>query len=132
MKNEIRLEEMIGGVKFVMFNDVLLGTIYQEVDGFYVFNPSKDRGGYWTENYLLGIADVLTRMNKPWNDYINEAFNNEEKRVYTIYDYLGIELPLKNGNYRTLKEATDLVERLNIKGENAPYTYKIANHEPSV
>ena len=46
----------------------------------------------------------------------------ENEYVYKIVDRDNIELPLKNGRYRTEEEANKILENLNRHGEYAPYT----------
>lgn len=52
-------------------NGALLGHVYKEIDGFYVFVPEND-GGHWTEYGLIWVAERLKEMNKEWNDYLKE------------------------------------------------------------
>lgn len=74
MKNKIRVEE-VGIQKQLMFNDVYLGFVYQEVDGFYVFKANMRNNGYWSEHSLREIAEVLTELNKEWNEHIEKEFS---------------------------------------------------------
>jgi hypothetical protein len=57
-------------------NNVVVGEVYQEVDGYYVFNPSTTRG-YMNEYTLIGIAELLEVLNKSWDDEINTYFNGQ-------------------------------------------------------
>lgn len=52
------------------YNDVDIGDIYQEVDGYYVFQFYRCDGSF-DAPILRGIADLLDEINKPWNDIIN-------------------------------------------------------------
>lgn len=62
-------------------NGPLLGDIYKEVDGYYVFAPLM-KGGYWPEWFLRGIADKLAEMNKEWDELIaREIGDGEEPTV---------------------------------------------------
>jgi hypothetical protein len=53
-------------------NGVELGIAYREIDGFYVFDPGLERGGYWDEMILLGIAGHLHALNAEWQAQITK------------------------------------------------------------
>jgi len=73
--------------KELWFEDrVYLGKLYQEVDGFYVFNPKRE-GGVWSEHTLFEIAGILKTLNKPWNDHINDYFDDLDNDVYYHEDF---------------------------------------------
>ncbi len=44
----------------------LVGELYMEADGFYVFDPIVGRTGYWPAWMLRVIADKLEELNKEW------------------------------------------------------------------
>ena len=53
-------------------NGAKLGTAYQEVDGYFYFEPDCSKAGFWQPHILRGIADKLDEINKPWNDLIEK------------------------------------------------------------
>jgi len=60
----------------VYFNTAFLGIIERDVDGFFHF--WIDTSGSWSSYSLRLIADKLDRVNKRWNDHINEYFKKQE------------------------------------------------------
>lgn len=58
----------------VYFGDhaIHLGFFYQEVDGFYVFDPNKTLDGVYNEHLLKFLADTIYELNKDWNQYIQK------------------------------------------------------------
>jgi len=50
-------------------NGVLLGTVYREIDGYYVFLP-KYNGGYWKAFIMKAIADKIDGLNKGWDEEV--------------------------------------------------------------
>lgn len=48
--------------------------IVQDVDGYYYFWPSANRG-HFSEYALRVIANHLEKLNKPWDNQVNEYFN---------------------------------------------------------
>lgn len=54
-----------------------LGKLYQEVDGFYVFDPIPNTS--WGVNALSQILDELDSLNKEWEDQISSNFKEGEK-----------------------------------------------------
>lgn len=59
----------------VSLNKKRIGTIYMEVDGYYVFVPAARNRGFWDEHTLLAIGNKLKEMNKVWDDSIAEYFS---------------------------------------------------------
>lgn len=45
--------------------------IYQEVDGFYYYDPYPLGAGSYSAHTLREIADKLDELNKPWSDQID-------------------------------------------------------------
>ena len=56
-------------------NGKVIGDVYREVDGYYVFWPTGT--GFWESHMLREIADLLDAANKPWDDELTEFFRNE-------------------------------------------------------
>jgi hypothetical protein len=54
-------------------NGVKLGKVLPDVDGYYKFWPEL-RGGYWDESILGQIANLLTKMNGPWDKTVKDYF----------------------------------------------------------
>lgn len=64
--------------RLIFQNGVDLGAVYQEVDGYYVFWP--EAVGSWEAWVLRDIADLLDKMNQPWDDEVREFFEQEKER----------------------------------------------------
>lgn len=74
-------------VKFnkVYFNNVWLGCISKDVDGFYHFYINDWSNGSWNSYSLKLIADKLDQVNKRLDNNINEYFkNNDTTRTIEI------------------------------------------------
>lgn len=52
-------------------NNLPVGEIYREVDGFFVFWPYTVTG-FYTEQFLREVADKLRELNKEWNETIEK------------------------------------------------------------
>ena len=62
--------EKVGGVRTpVSYNVylsnplVLIGTMYMEVGGYYVFEPKKNQSGYWNEELITSLGKALSKLN---------------------------------------------------------------------
>lgn len=58
-----------------MINANMQAGIYQEVDGFYYYDPPTS-GGCYAAHTLREIADKLDEMNKPWSEQIGRELEN--------------------------------------------------------
>lgn len=67
-------------VKVCSANDNVVAVIYQEVDGYYVFDPYENTG-FWTSHVLKIIANKLDELNKEYNKVISQYFNKELKTL---------------------------------------------------
>lgn len=54
-------------------NGTYLGYCYREVDGYYVFVFGETRDGAWGGYVLREIADVLTDLNKEWDEKVKSV-----------------------------------------------------------
>ncbi len=70
MENKIELIKIGENSYEVYFGIVNIGLIYRECDGLFVF--FTDTGGCWEDYTLRAIANVLTKLNKDWNNFIKE------------------------------------------------------------
>ena len=52
--------------KLAKFNGKVMGEYYQEVDGYWVFEP-EPTGGYWNEHILVKIMYELRVLNAAWD-----------------------------------------------------------------
>lgn len=52
-----------------------LGYFRLDVDGYYYFEELPN-GGYWSAHSLRHIANKLDEINKPYDDEVNQYFNN--------------------------------------------------------
>jgi hypothetical protein len=48
----------------VYVNEFFAGSIYMEVDGFYVYSPIQHHGGYVESWFLQGLVNKLDELNK--------------------------------------------------------------------
>lgn len=68
------------------YENVELGDVYKEVDGFYVFVPHIS-GGSWDSWVLRKISDKLDEMNKPWKEQIErDLFGDHKEPNNTLKD----------------------------------------------
>jgi hypothetical protein len=68
----ITLKEAGRGKCYVYASEeVCLGEIYQEIDGFYYWQAQANGGCYAAHN-LRHIADKLGELNKAWNDQVRQ------------------------------------------------------------
>lgn len=67
------------------YNGVVVGTIYKEVDGYYVFVPVEGKGGFWEAAHLREIADILDDINRAWDTEVRDYFERERQREDSRY-----------------------------------------------
>ena len=62
-------------------NGILLGEVYCEIDGYYVFIPKifAFNRGYWSEHLLIEIANLLGLLNEYYDKDVQRYFNKETK-----------------------------------------------------
>jgi hypothetical protein len=58
----------------VLFGNKLIGYLIMDVDGYYYFDHTVQKNGFWTSHSLRMIADLLDDINKPLDDNIKEYF----------------------------------------------------------
>jgi hypothetical protein len=51
-------------------NGMYMGSLYQEIDGYYVWNPTWRGGGYIPSHVLLSIGNYLEHINKEWDEKV--------------------------------------------------------------
>lgn len=54
-------------------NDVKMGELIINDDGYYVFFP-ENRTGYWPDFILKDLSEIMIELNKPWEEEINKYF----------------------------------------------------------
>jgi len=63
--------ENLGHYRLYFENEVQIGDILMDVDGYWKwFSPDDSAGGYWEPYVLRDIADMVDSMNKEWDEYI--------------------------------------------------------------
>jgi hypothetical protein len=79
-KKDVITEELQGSTQVVVFcNGVVIGQMYQEVDGYYVFLPDR-KDGFWEAYVLRAIADMLDEKNERWHKQVMKDLQSKEKR----------------------------------------------------
>lgn len=69
----IREEKIDGGFRIYYHNNVYMGEVLVDEDGYYKFWP-EHRDGYWDEGNLLEIANYLHEKNLEWDNQVKEYF----------------------------------------------------------
>ena len=65
----------MGNTSFEVFaNKTVVGEIYQEVDGFYVFIFVGATQGYFPQEFFTFVSDELRTLNKAWEKDIEDFF----------------------------------------------------------
>lgn len=57
-----------------------LGDFVALEDGFYYYFMNRDNNGGFTAHNLREIADAMDKINAPWEQQINEYFEEQEKK----------------------------------------------------
>ncbi len=70
-------------------HDTLVGSIYMEIDGFYVLDMVR-RPGFIASYQLRELANVLDKLNEPYQKQLDEFFKGYET---TIGEGQGQEAP---------------------------------------
>ena len=65
---------ILRGDRLYYYNGPLMGDVYKEVDGYYVFVPKGS--GFWESHQLRQVADYLDEINKPWHDEVCQYFES--------------------------------------------------------
>lgn len=55
--------------KLVLHNKVVIGEIYKEADGYYVFDflLKTRNGGYYSQRFFEFVTSTLQELNKEWD-----------------------------------------------------------------
>ena len=61
----------------VTYNKVDVGELYQEIDGYYVWDPA-DLQGYLSAWFLRDIANKLDDLNRDWNEELVSAIEGKQ------------------------------------------------------
>ncbi|MFA5152696.1 MAG: hypothetical protein WC554_09070 [Clostridia bacterium] len=78
-RKDIITSEIRGTTQVVIFsNGVVIGQIYQEVDGYYVFLPDR-KDGFWEAYVLRAIANLLDKKNEKWHKQVMKDLQSKEK-----------------------------------------------------
>ena len=82
-------------------NGKQIGTFEMDVDGFFYFWDERNSYGSWSSYYLRVIADKLDEINKPFQDKVDEYFEQEKLIGQTLKS---AEKELKGREYRVVRE----------------------------
>lgn len=69
--DKINTQEITKGRYKVFFNTNYLGDLVMDVDGYFYYWPSIEKGA-WSSYSMRMIADKMDELNKPWDDYIEK------------------------------------------------------------
>ena len=72
--NMIKLIPVTDSLNELYYNTSLLGEVYREVDGYYVFIFKEGSRSCWSEYTLRLVADALEDLNKGWDEQIKKHF----------------------------------------------------------
>jgi hypothetical protein len=68
------------GILFVLAdNGKAIGRFEQDVDGYFYFWEEVELDGCWTAHNLRQIADLLDKINEPYDKQVNEFFELERR-----------------------------------------------------
>jgi hypothetical protein len=65
----------------VYINQVLVGEMVMNNDGYYVFFYNNDRGGYWESAPLRMVADKLDEMNTEWDMQVKSDLEKLDEKI---------------------------------------------------
>lgn len=71
----------------VLFNNLVLGILLREIDGFYVFYQERHDAA-WTAHILREISDKLNELNQAWDEYLRENLSNKSDPLQDDFDIL--------------------------------------------
>jgi hypothetical protein len=60
-------------------NSKLVGYFIQQIDGYFHFSLPDPNSEVWSDYVLLELGSKLKELNKPWDDYLQKKFKNEEE-----------------------------------------------------
>lgn len=69
--NKINTQEVTKGLHKVYFGDKHLGEFVLDVDGYFYYWPTDERG-CWASYSMRWIADKLDELNRPWDEFIQQ------------------------------------------------------------
>lgn len=82
-----------------------IGLLYLDVDGYYYYEPN-DGGGTFASNHLRDIADLLDKINKPFDERVkkdlmtmkvgSKVLIKDIGEIYSTYDEMFKELGFKD------------------------------------
>ena len=76
---EIKLEKQSDNLYDVWFNVKYLGRFVKDVDGFFYYWGDESLSGSWSSYQLRAIADKLDEINKPYEEVVDEYFDQERR-----------------------------------------------------
>lgn len=82
-------------------NGLKVGTIYQEVDGFYVVELVP-RGGYLTQEFLMELATKLQSLNAEWSALIDAELASRPMELIPTLEDLALPDPYSNSKLGAL------------------------------
>lgn len=78
--NELTTEMINTNHHRVLFGERQIGYFIMDVDGYYYFDFLTTPSGWWSSDKLKMVAELLEKMNKPYDDMVTEYFKNENKQ----------------------------------------------------
>ena len=94
----MRVEKLNKSYRLFSDNGKEIGSFQLDVNGYYYFYTDEETSGGWESYSLREIADELNRINKPYEDSIEEYFREESEKIQNcehdfqvMKDFLQIE-----------------------------------------
>ena len=94
----MRVEKLNKSYRLFSDNGKEIGSFQLDVNGYYYFYTDEETSGGWESYSLREIADELYRINKPYEDSIEEYFRKESEKIQNcehdfqvMKDFLQIE-----------------------------------------
>lgn len=78
----IRTEKITDTHYDVIFvsNNLLLGSLIMDVDGFFYFWPEDERKGSWSSWVMKEIVQIMEDMNAQWKKHVDDWFESQRKK----------------------------------------------------
>ena len=69
---KLYVEDLKKGVKILTNGQSKIGEFITDVDGYWVYYPEPECGGYYNEWFLKKLLQVLENMNRDWDEQVKK------------------------------------------------------------